>query len=245
MSISSSDGVRWAVQVELGPTHIVSKSKNTFITYTFHFHIGKYTHQFTSRYSRLRKFHEQLSNTDLLKKAFSTRNTINNNTNNARNTSTHNSIPIFPPKRWLTDMTKPHNYQKRAQELLLYFKRLVSKPIILKNEQFQIGIQLDKHLRLKMNTIADDFLAMKHLTKKYIKKPQEKISNKTTFEKPLQIKSQINDDPCSPSIKLCLHSLPFSIICYFFTETLETILRTIFSNHPMRHSLKRKKKRKI
>ena len=97
MSVSSADAeIQWGVQVELGKIQVVkdSKSGKQFTTFTFRFKIGQAglllpaalyiaihsmhsnaivplaVHDFTSRYSRLYKFQDDLSKNERFQKAF-------------------------------------------------------------------------------------------------------------------------------------------------------------------------------
>eukprot|EP01084_Bolivina_argentea_P082584 149520_1 len=142
--MSTSD-IQWAVHVDLGPCRVVKDEKGRFTTFTFKFRIGQENHEFTSRYSKLYKFHESLSKNEVFQKAF------------------NYDPPKFPPKSWMTDFTKPKNYKKRAKKLLDYFEILVSKPLVLRDKLFQKGIHLPKALQKTMSQIAVDLQSRKRV----------------------------------------------------------------------------------
>eukprot|EP01084_Bolivina_argentea_P066020 120336_1 len=124
------------VSVELDGCNVVTEYCTNYTTYTFIFTISGRKHNFTSRYSVLRTLHETLSNNQDFQKAFD------------------NDIPKFPSKNWIKNYSKPNNYKTRAKKLLNYFKTLISKPLILKNEIFQNGIELTTDLKQIMTQIA-------------------------------------------------------------------------------------------
>eukprot|EP01083_Nonionella_stella_P029445 81054_1 len=124
------------VQVELGPICVVRDEKGKFTTYTLNFRIAEETHTFTSRYAKLYKFHESLLKNEDFQKSFGY------------------NPPDFPPKSWFTDFTKPKHYKKRANKILKYFKILTGRPSVLRNKQFQKGIDLPSNLQKLIKQIA-------------------------------------------------------------------------------------------
>ena len=98
--------------------------------YTFKLNINDETHSFTARYSSLLEFHNLLFQEKEIQKSF------------------ENNVPLFPPKNWWLDFTKPENYSKRAHKLLKYFRIITEHESVLKNHIFQNGIYLPKHLRM-------------------------------------------------------------------------------------------------
>lgn len=133
------------------------------------FRIGEETHSFTSRYNRLYKFHESLLKNEDFQKSF------------------NYNPPDFPPKSWFTDFTKPKNYKKRANKILKYFSILTSKPSILRNKQFQKGIDLPPNLQKLISQIAKGLQSKKYIEKNYNKKlnhsPHSKSSTPSTNKK--------------------------------------------------------------
>ena len=135
------------------------------------FRIGEETHSFTSRYAKLYKFHESLLKNEDFQKSFSY------------------NPPDFPPKSWFTDFTKPKNYKKRANKILKYFRILTSRPSILRNKQFQKGIDLPPNLQKLISQIAKGLQSKKFIEKNYNKKlnrsPHSKSSTPSMNKKKL------------------------------------------------------------
>ncbi|ETO24597.1 hypothetical protein RFI_12559 [Reticulomyxa filosa] len=104
------------------------------------FYIQGHTHTFTTRYSTLAKLHDRLLRSGILDRAFKF------------------TPPNFPGKYWFKDMTKPKNYEKRGQELLIYLRALVSKPTILKFAEFQTSINLPNSLKRSVGEIANNMV---------------------------------------------------------------------------------------
>ena len=147
---SSNDGdVQWGIHVELGPCRVIKGTGGKFTTYTFHFKIANEVHEFSSRYSKLYHFHQSLSKSEVFQKAF------------------NYDPPKFPPKYLFKDFTKPKNYRQRGKQLLLWFRFLLSKPLILRDKIFQKGIHLQKELQIKMSQIAIDLQSRKRVINLY------------------------------------------------------------------------------
>eukprot|EP01084_Bolivina_argentea_P100295 180117_1 len=164
------------VRVELGPCRVVRDEKGKFTTYTLNFRIGEETHSFTSRYAKLYKFHESLLKNEEFQKSFAY------------------NPPDFPPKAWFTDFTKPKHYRKRANKILKYFKILTSKPSILRNKQFQKGIDLPQSLQKLIKQIAKGLQSKHYIEKNYNKKlkhsPHSKSNSSTPNDKYSKAKMQ-------------------------------------------------------
>ena len=127
------------VDVELGECRVVkdyNNNNNTFTLYTLKFIFDNEIHIFTSRYSKLYEIDKLLSNNLKFKESFK-----------------NNKLPKFPSKNYLTNYRKPENYKKRANELLNYFKILISSQLILKNELFQNCIKLPNNIKIKLNKV--------------------------------------------------------------------------------------------
>eukprot|EP01084_Bolivina_argentea_P201447 344334_1 len=127
-----------SVHVELGECNVVKVDKKTHTEYTLKFTIGDQKHEFTSRYSKLNELHSSLSKDASYKKAFT------------------NKPPKFAPKHYFTNFEIKENYEKRGNELLLYFQSIMSRAAVLKNKLFQNGIELTDELKELINSIADE-----------------------------------------------------------------------------------------
>eukprot|EP00483_Globobulimina_turgida_P010134 UN10153 len=183
----SSSGL--GVKVELGPCRVVRDEKGKFTTYTLNFRIAQETHSFTSRYAKLYKFHESLLKNEEFQKSFAY------------------NPPDFPPKSWFTDYSKPKNYRKRAHKILKYFKILTSRPSILRNKQFQKGIDLPVNLQKLIKQIAKGLQSKHFIEKNYNKKlPHSPHSNSpsnssTTLSPQDKIKKHLNSVNSHSKIK--------------------------------------------
>jgi len=120
---------------------VLSDNAGRYTSYNFKFQIGTGLHMFKARYSVLWKFNEKL----------------------VMNSGAQAHLPKFPPKTWLSDMTKPKNYNKRADELFSYFKTLLKDPKFLKWHEFHKLLNLGPELRSKVMEIADSMISQRHV----------------------------------------------------------------------------------
>eukprot|EP01084_Bolivina_argentea_P242328 406557_1 len=81
-------------------------------------------HIFESSYSSLYSLHELLTKDINYQKLF------------------NNKLPIFPSKKWMTNYTHPNNHNQMADDLLNWFKQIISNKNILSVTTFTKGIQL-------------------------------------------------------------------------------------------------------
>lgn len=130
----------WNVQVELGQPEVLSDGAGRYTVYTLLFRVGTQNFTFQSRYRNLWSFNEKVSSFDF----------------GGKRKQNQVRIPKFPPKTWLSDMTKPRNYEKRAQELLIYFRDLIKNPSFLRWQVFHNLLDLPEELRKQFKKIADD-----------------------------------------------------------------------------------------
>jgi len=133
--VSDTGSDSWNVHVHLGEPEVKSDSAGKYTSYQFRFQIGTELHILSARYSVLWKFNEKVTNSYFGPHA--------------------TSMPKFPPKTWLRDMTKPKNYHKRAEELHAFLKALLQDAEFLKWSPFHDLLNLPQHLKKKMIEIAD------------------------------------------------------------------------------------------
>lgn len=161
----------WNVHITMGEPEVLSDSAGRYTSYTFNFQIGTEHLVFKARYSALWKFNEKVCNSYYGPQA---------------------SVPKFPPKTWLSDMTKPKNYNKRAEELLYYFKELIKDAEFLKWPPFHelLGLAANNKLKAKMIEIAESMVAKRQIV---------------NGNQPVGLGMQSNDSDCNwnPKPKNC------------------------------------------
>lgn len=133
----------WNVHVHLGDPEVLTDSAGKYTSYSFRFQIGTELHILKARYSVLWKFNEKVVNSYFGPNA--------------------SSIPKFPPKTWLRDMTKPKNYNKRAEELHTFVKELIQTPKFLKWTTFHDLLALPPNLKKKIEEIADSMISKEEI----------------------------------------------------------------------------------
>ena len=101
-------------------------------SYTFKFTINTQIHIFTSTYSKLHKLHQLIKKDKQCVIAFD------------------NNIPPFPAHASII------GNKECTKQLLIYFKSIISNPLILKNKLFQNGIKLNQHLKNLTTIIANN-----------------------------------------------------------------------------------------
>lgn len=165
----------WNVQCDLGQPEVLSDGAGRYTVYTLLFRIGTQNYTFQSRYRNLWTFNEKVSSFDFGGKR----------KNQVR-------IPKFPPKTWLSDMTKPKNYEKRAHELLIYFRDLIKHPSFLRWQVFHNLLELPEELRKQFKKIADD-MESKNVLMQNIK-TENVLTNKTVASSGLYDNKNVVED---------------------------------------------------
>eukprot|EP01083_Nonionella_stella_P201238 736298_1 len=134
ISISQHEAKKCEIDIELGECNVVTTNNRTYTKYSFRFRAGPYVHVFSERYSKLREFNEALLKAKLYQDVFG------------------DNAPKFPKKRWMFDHTKPKQYNKRANELLQWFKLIISYEEIVRYPLFHNRIRLPKILKVALWT---------------------------------------------------------------------------------------------
>eukprot|EP00494_Astrolonche_serrata_P004685 UN04699 len=74
-------------------------------------------------------------------------------------------------------MTKPQNYNRRAEQLLQYFRKLIQRPKILKWSAFHKILNLTPELKKNIETIAHDMESKEKVLEKFPKESRRKSSS--------------------------------------------------------------------
>merc|ERR1719228_2425708 len=136
----------WAVEVSTVSVEVHKPERgNSYCIFKFSFRIGAAKHRFEERYRNIHNFHKKLS-------------------------TTVKNLPHFPPKSWLFQSTTDQKFQeKRKNEFMVYFQKLVLEPFILKHDLFHELLNLPDNLKTTMIKIAQDMESKKYVVDLHLK----------------------------------------------------------------------------